>query len=930
MRTFLFYIASFWFSFISAQEIPPINVFSESEYDAESQNWSISQDSQKSIYVANNNGLLKFDGERWHLYPSPNNTIIRSVKVLNERIYTGCYMEFGYWEPSQYGTLEYTSLSNKIKDRLIEDEQFWTIISIDNWILFQSLNRIYSYNEKTDAFKIIESATKLTKMFKVDNTIYFQKLHDGLYKIENGKGQLVTNHKIVQDNTIVKVLEHNDLFLVQTQENGFFILKDGNLEPWEISAKSLLLKSSVYSSLLLSDNRFALGTISNGVIFLKPNGDLDYTINQPLGLSNNTVLSIFEDAEHNIWLGLDKGINCINTKSPFKIYIDNDGTLGTIYTSAIFNGNLFLGTNQGLFFKSFNSNDDFRLIEGTKGQVWSLVKHDGQLFCGHDSGTFLINNGKAKSISDVQGTWNILPVNDVLLQGNYDGLYVLKKKNGEWQMSHKIKGFDISSKHFDFYNDQTLFVNHEYKGVYRLKLNSDLTEVVELTNDFEVRKGLNSSLVKYQDHIWYAYQEGIFKYDEPTDKFEKDSILSQIYDDESYITGKLILDSSKDGRLWGFSKDNICYVSQGQLSNTLKINSLSLPHEIGKMMVGYENILPIGNDTYLLGTSMGYIIVDLDKIQPKDFSVTISSISNYDLSSEKQPVDKNNQAIFENSFNNFELVFNAPVYDKFSKVEYQYQLEGLYDEWSEWSKEAHVLFKNLPHGEYTFNLKARSGKTLAQNMPSYSFTIKKPWYLTNVMVLFYTIGFILLIIAVHNIYKAYYKKQKKQLMLQNQKDMELKELESQQQLMHLKNEKLQQDVDNKNRELAISTMSLIKKNEFLSGIKEELKNVNKNNTLKPVIKIIDKNLNNTDDWKFFQEAFNNADKDFLKKVKAKHPKLTPNDLKLCAYLRLNLSSKEIAPLLNISPRSVEVKRYRLRKKMDLPHESSLTNYILEI
>ena len=93
---------------------------------------------------------------------------------------------------------------------------------------------------------------------------------------------------------------------------------------------------------------------------------------------------------------------------------------------------------------------------------------------------------------------------------------------------------------------------------------------------------------------------------------------------------------------------------------------------------------------------------------------------------------------------------------------------------------------------------------------------------------------------------------------------------------------------------------------------------------------MDNNLNNEDDWEFVKEAFNNADKDFFKRLKEKHPALTPNDLKLCAYLRLNLSSKEIASLLNISTRSTEVKRYRLRKKMDLPHEVSLNNYILEI
>ena len=97
-----------------------------------------------------------------------------------------------------------------------------------------------------------------------------------------------------------------------------------------------------------------------------------------------------------------------------------------------------------------------------------------------------------------------------------------------------------------------------------------------------------------------------------------------------------------------------------------------------------------------------------------------------------------------------------------------------------------------------------------------------------------------------------------------------------------------------------------------------------------VVKLINKNLNTTDDWKLFEEAFNNTDKDFIKKLKTNHPNLTSNDLRLCTYLRLNLSSKEIAPLLNISLRSVEVKRYRLRKKMNLPHEASLTNYILSL
>ena len=139
-------------------------------------------------------------------------------------------------------------------------------------------------------------------------------------------------------------------------------------------------------------------------------------------------------------------------------------------------------------------------------------------------------------------------------------------------------------------------------------------------------------------------------------------------------------------------------------------------------------------------------------------------------------------------------------------------------------------------------------------------------------------------------------------------------------------------MDTKNRELAVSTMSLIKKNELLSLIKEDLKHtsVDNNKSIKSVISTITKNISEEDTWTVFKEAFDNADNDFLKKVKLAHPSLTPNDLRLCAYLRLNLSSKEIAPLLNISVRSVEIKRYRLRKKMDLPHEQGLVEYILYI
>ena len=194
----------------------------------------------------------------------------------------------------------------------------------------------------------------------------------------------------------------------------------------------------------------------------------------------------------------------------------------------------------------------------------------------------------------------------------------------------------------------------------------------------------------------------------------------------------------------------------------------------------------------------------------------------------------------------------------------------------------------------------------------------------------YILSFILILILIHTIYRKYYTKQREKLLEKAERELALKEYEIKDQKLNFINKNLKQDIENKNKELASSTMSLIKKNEFLNQIKNELKNTSNDENLVSVIQIINKNINNSDDWKMFEEAFNNADKDFFKKVKKIHPKLTSNDLRLCMYLRMNLSSKEIAPLLNISPRSIEIKRYRLRKKINLERNINLNDYFINL
>ena len=915
---------------LQSQELPPINLFTPKEYSAENQNWSISQAQNNFIYVANNKGLLEYNGAKWHLYPSPNETIFRSVKVFNKKIYTGFFMDFGFWEKNNFGSLEYTSIVKAENIQMLEDEQIWNILELDGWMIFKSLQRIYLYHLESKVSKIINVENRITKIAKVEGVIYFQEINKGVFKIENGAAKLISNNLILKENILVDMFNKEGKLLLLTQDNGFFFLENGLVSKWEISSNAILENLKVYSAKQLKNNDFVLGTISDGMINLDNKGNLNYQIKQNSGLANNTVLCIFEDVDNNLWLGLDNGISCVNNVSPFRIYNEKNDFLGTVYTSIVFNDYLYLGTNQGVFYKKIDSDLPFEFIEKTAGQVWSLLEIDGTLFCGHDSGAFYIKNHIANKISKAQGVWDLKMVDkNTIIQGSYDGLYVLKKRNGLWEVNNKIEGFNNSSRYFVLVDNNKIFVNHEYKGVFKLVVDDNYENFIKVEKEKSVDKGIYSSLINYKKRIFYASKEGVYVYKQGKDLFVKDTVFSALISEENFTSGKLIYNASND-MLWSFSEDNIKYLTPGILSKEPIIRSIPILESLRKGASGFENIIHFKNKKQLIGTSNSYLTVDLSGLkEPKDFNISINAINSFELDKPKKPIYLGREIVFENKENNIEFHYSVTNYSKMMTTKYQYQLLGQNKHWSVPSESNSILFENIPYGTYTFRVRGIIGNKISKNVENFSFEIEKPWYLSNLMIAFYILSISLVLYVFHITSKKYYKKQRESLLEKAKKDSALKELESSQKIVRLNNDKLRNDIENKNRELATSTMNIINKNKFLNTIKTRLITGGEKN-IDRVIHIIDKNLNNTDDWEMFQEAFNNADKKFLKKVKSKHPDLTPNDLRLCAYLRLNLSSKEIAPMLNISTRSVEVKRYRLRKKMNLDHNSNLTNYILEI
>ena len=916
-----------------SQELPPIQNYAPSDYQAENQNWAISQSKEKLIYVANSKGLLEFNGAKWTLFPSPNETIVRSVKVVDGRIYTGCYMEFGFWKRNDFGQLEYFSLSNKIQAKLIQDEEFWGIFHIDKWVLFQSLNRIYIYNITDESFNIIDSETTLVRMFKVGESIYFQKSNQGIFKIENGLSSLVYDNEPFLSDEVINIFQEEQGLLFATRNNGFYVDSNGEVAKWETGLDDLFPKMSTYSAIKLADNSIALGTISNGLILMDQEGKLINHVDQINGLRNNTVLSVMQDVDENIWLGLDNGISYLNVRSPIHVYRDNQGVVGSIYASTIKDGLLYLGTNQGLFYKPLNTSRDFELIKGTQGQVWSLEVIDGLLFCGHHNGTLIIDGDKAKNIVSVEGTWKVGRIPDrpqLLMQGNYDGIYILEQSTEGWKLRNKIQGFENSSRYFEILG-QNIFVNHEYRGIFRIEVDQDFREATSVTIDTTVR-GSNTGIIKYDGNLLYAYKQGVLKYNMDSDSFVKDTLLSRVFNENNYVSGKMILDENR-GDMWIFTRDNIGIISHGKWAKTPTLTSIPVMEKMRGDIVGYENVTPISETgKYLIGSSSGYLVLDIGEIREREFTVSIGNVQKADKGNNTEAyVAIDVAGDFDSKENSVEISYYAAEFNKYLETNYQYQLEGMYDNWSDWSSESTASFENLPHGDYTFRVRAKIGDKLSSNVAVYSFAIETPWYLSNLFLVLYGAVLVIGSISVHQSYRRHYHNKQRKLIEMNKKEIELTKAKNEREIIKIKNEQLQEEFKSKSNELAASTLSIIRKNELLVKVKEQLEsNVEDKESIKPIIKVIDKNITQNDDWEMFKEAFNNADRKFLKKLKKAHPVLSPNDVRLCAYLRLNLSSKEIAPLLNISVRSVEIKRYRLRKKMNLTHEDNLVDYIIKL
>ncbi len=918
-----------------------------------SQTWQIAAYNDNWVYFANKSGVLQFDGNTWNIFPLHNRSDTRSVLPSNQgqRIYVGGINEFGYLEPGEGGRLVYTCMSDSvpIPDRYIGN--VWGVHENDHILYFQGDERVLKLlNGK---YTIIPSEWKIDCSGMVNGVLYIGT-DRGVFVLVGNTFFPLQGAESLESKRIRGIIAHNEGVLIVTAYDGLYYHDGRTTTPFVTGAEDFMRENEVFCA-AVSGDQLAVGTVRKGLIVINKETLQTKYFNENNGLQNNTVLSLAFDEWNNLWAGLDSGIDYVCLNSPFTNLYSYPYSYGTGYTALLAGDYLYLGTNRGLYYTPYpvqlsDKQPDIRPVSNSSGQVWNLCRVGEDIFCLHDRGVFLIEGTSMRKVADVSGAWTcqqVMGSPNKMFVGVYNGMYLMEKAGKEWKVAAKIEGLFDSCRFFEQESDQILWIYHADQTL-RLELTPALDKVRSMRL-YGVNDGFPTDhdvyVSKIDGKIFFVTPQGVYQHNRTTDQMEPCQELNNLLNGVNPYS-RLV---QHGNHLISLSHREVCI---GNL-RTYKAggNTTIVPIELEsvELVPGAEALIPLSDSLMVIPNDNGFALLKLpsQSHHRREYKYSMRILRAY-LSYPKDSL------IYTDNFlkikpepkisfhqNAIRFEYGISTFTRGEQVSYQYRLNQ--GDWSDYTAIRTKEYSNLHEGDYTFEVKAifLDGTTSAD---SFVFHILPPWYRSNMAFLFY---FLLLATALWGVYRwddLRLKRKKQQAVVE--KDKELHELEKEfeeesarkeQQIVQLEKEKLEYDLRHKSQEMANLMINFVRKSEALTEIKSDLSKVIYNlkgdragetkQMLLLVNNKIDANIQSDEVLNRIEKEFDLVHNNFMKHLGEKYPDLSLNDRMMCAYLKMNLSTKEIAPLLNISVRGVETIRYRLRKKFGLERDANLTEFL---
>ncbi len=719
-----------------------------------------------------------------------------------------------------------------------------------------------------------------------------------------------------------------------------------------------------------ADQNIWVGTFKGGLNLTNNNRNnaFQWHTHIPLqngSITNNNVTAVLEDDQKTLWIGTDGGgLNYRQTGSnSFNHMSLKEGfnNILAIYQSE--DGNLKFGS----------------FLNG---------------YCIYNPHSFTktyINNNDGLSGNDIRGFADYLN-NEIVIINDF-GINIRNKKTGSVsfiQQKDIISDTTLSNGGFlIIYKDSqdNLWLG-TYYGLYRLDIKSKkIISFFQNEYKFSIKGEIIFSILEDRDgYMWFGTNRGLNRLNIPvwrTPEFSsknKKNLTFTNYSIEDNLTGNLVysLIQDKNSNIWMGTNEGLVRF------NKQKSEFISYPISDGiiEPVFNPSACCKTSDGKLLFGTQNGLIEFDPDSIINENSydSVALTGILiNYKpLNEAGKDHRQMRNIIFAKSLkisyneNTVTFKFVTPNFYLPEKVKYAYKLKNFDNNWIIAQSNSRIAnYTNLPAGTYQFKVKASTpGGKWSNNVQSIQIIITPPfweqWWF-NALVILIAIaliyGFIHLrilkikqqkkrleLLVDHKTLeilegkrKQLKEEEKNRILELRRKEAESEKLRIENELIVLKNEKLKAlvdrkntDIDKKSAELALNVFKMSNKNELISKIAHELKLIaDKSNetTGEEIHSLISKlkvDNQRQSEWQKFESYFDNVHEKFYLKLNKQFPNLSLAEKKLCAYLKMNLSSKEISGISNITIKSVETERSRLRKKLGLDQSESLIEFINKI
>jgi signal transduction histidine kinase/DNA-binding response OmpR family regulator len=733
--------------------------YSPLDYDNQAQNWVVLQDKRGIIYMANQGGLMEFDGVSWRIIHVPNR-VVRSMAIDDTTphgtIYIGGINEIGFAAPDIMNKLQYISLLDRLPQNTTNFADVFASHCIEKKIYFQTAKFLFRWDPYTGQMKTFEIEAERKSTFTCGGKLYINQTNTGLATIERDSFKPLPGIREFPSRICMICPYDTGRILIGTASDGLFLYDGVSTVPFPTEADELIKENELFSGIRLSSvpGQFALASSRGGLFIIDSRGKLKYTFNKTSGLPDDAISDIFEDTGGNLWLSLEKGLAKIEYASPFYIHDDRDGLSGLGLAVVKHDGVLFTGTTNGLFY--LTSTGKFRIVPGLTQKCWWLLSTGDSLLAALSDGTYRVEvqtNGlsvRARKVMDyfTYVLYRSKQNPNRIWAGTLRELISLYRVNetAPWNLENITATIGQQIKSIVEDEKGNLWLGTRSSGVFKVDFTTGNTspKITHFTQSHGLPsgkdKGVNVSTAA--GHVLFLTGKGLARFDEKENRFSPDKTLGYIL---SLSPGNILpisltvpvfrLIEDKYRNIW-FHSASRNYQAILKPDGTYDI----IPRPFHRIPRAQVNCIyyDAGEDSAWFASIDGLIRYDpgTKKNSPTDFNALIRKV---ELINGKIPVfngyrEDNHLDRIHREFaykdSNIRFEFASPFFEDEKRTRYTYRLDGYDDDWAPFSTETQKDYTNLGPGTYKFRVQAQNVYGDLSREGIYRFKVLPPWYKT--------------------------------------------------------------------------------------------------------------------------------------------------------------------------------------------------------